>query len=1029
MSARGKPSKRLAVCSMLLPFAAAACGVEVDAAQQSVQGRAEALEQVPLPAELADKTDYTLFETGQVRPIALSKSGQFLYAVNTPDDRLEVFRVQGSGLTHLRSVSVGMRPVAVAELEPNLVWVVNHLSDSVSVVDTERGIVLRTLLVGDEPRDIVFAGPGARRAFITTAHRGQNSPIDPQLTTEGVGRADVWVFDADRLGSSMGGDPLTIVTLFSDTPRALAVSPDQSRVYVAAFNSGNQTTTLDARVLPGLNETNVHGQPQPNTGIIAKYEDGLWVDAAGRNVTQFVNFSLPDYDVFTIDAMAEVPAQSTEQSDTFAHVGTTLFNMAVNPKSGAVYVTNTEANNFTRFEGPGLDPERNTTVRGKLALSRISVLRGGAVTPVHLNKHIDYDQCCEPVGNDEAKKSLAFPRDMAVTADGETLFVTAFGSSKIGVFKTAELESDSFVPSESSHIALSGGGPSGIALDERNGRLYALTGFNNAISVVDLASRFEIASLPMHSPEPDSVALGRPFLHDAFRSSSHGDSACASCHVDGDMDHLAWDLGDPTVFGTPMPGTSQGLLDALAPEGSTAFAFSVPLCSIAPPGLTCLTESQLLFNAHKGPMTTQTLAGMDNHGSMHWRGDRTAGEPENPGAQPNEGMFDERAAFNAFNVAFPGLLGRHAEIPDGLMNRFTDFILQNTLPPNPIRSLDNSLTAQQERGREIYFGGPTGTRNTDIVRTCNGCHALDPVANAEHGVERPGFFGTDGRFSFENEAQLMKVPHLRNVYQKVGMFGPSGDVRRPFAQSPRAPFQRIRHMGDQIRGFGFLHDGGVDTVFSFFQAGVFTNLGPLQPILAPNVTPNDGGFLPYVPPGTYPSDPRLLPPNLQFLALLNDPFFQQVNPETGQPIGYEEIRAVEAFVMAFPSNLAPIVGQQVTLTRHSGGDAEARLVLLEQRAAVTSPVPECDLVAKANVGGREIGYLYDAVQSRYYGSDGSALALTALRNAARSTGVTFTCVPPGDGARVALDRDLDGVFDAIELGAGSDPADPASAPL
>src|SRR2546430_10042502 len=41
-------------------------------------------------------------------------------------------------------------------------------------------------------RDIVFAGPGRSRAFITTAHRGQNVPYDPQLTTPGIGRADVW---------------------------------------------------------------------------------------------------------------------------------------------------------------------------------------------------------------------------------------------------------------------------------------------------------------------------------------------------------------------------------------------------------------------------------------------------------------------------------------------------------------------------------------------------------------------------------------------------------------------------------------------------------------------------------------------------------------------------------------------------------------------------------------------------------------------------------------------------------------------
>src|SRR5437016_956275 len=76
------------------------------------------------------------------------------------------------------------------------VWVVNLLSDSVSVVeiDEHESRVVRTLDVGDEPRDIVFAGPHGSRAFVTVAHRGQNVPFDPQLTTPGVGRADVWVY-------------------------------------------------------------------------------------------------------------------------------------------------------------------------------------------------------------------------------------------------------------------------------------------------------------------------------------------------------------------------------------------------------------------------------------------------------------------------------------------------------------------------------------------------------------------------------------------------------------------------------------------------------------------------------------------------------------------------------------------------------------------------------------------------------------------------------------------------------------------
>ena len=36
-------------------------------------------------------SSFTLFESGQVRPLALSRDGQRLYAVNTPDNRLRSF--------------------------------------------------------------------------------------------------------------------------------------------------------------------------------------------------------------------------------------------------------------------------------------------------------------------------------------------------------------------------------------------------------------------------------------------------------------------------------------------------------------------------------------------------------------------------------------------------------------------------------------------------------------------------------------------------------------------------------------------------------------------------------------------------------------------------------------------------------------------------------------------------------------------------------------------------------------------------
>src|SRR5262249_36527950 len=158
------------------------------------------------------------------------------------------------------------------------------------------------------------------------------------------------------------------------------------------------------------------------------------------------------------------------------------------------------------------------------------------------NKHIDYTSCCDALPNAENQKSLAFPMGMAVSSDGATLYVAAFGSAKVGVYSTAQIEDDTFVPSTAGQIALSGGGPSGLVPDEAPGRLYVMTRFDNSLSVVETASGQESAHLALYNPEPPSVVAGRPFLYDAAFTSSHGDSACASCHVFGDFDALSWDL-------------------------------------------------------------------------------------------------------------------------------------------------------------------------------------------------------------------------------------------------------------------------------------------------------------------------------------------------------------------------------------------------------------------------------------------------------------------------------------------------------
>ena len=55
------------------------------------------------------------FESGHVRPIAMSPDGTRLFAVNTPNGTLEIFNITTSGLAFSARVPVGLEPVGVAQ--------------------------------------------------------------------------------------------------------------------------------------------------------------------------------------------------------------------------------------------------------------------------------------------------------------------------------------------------------------------------------------------------------------------------------------------------------------------------------------------------------------------------------------------------------------------------------------------------------------------------------------------------------------------------------------------------------------------------------------------------------------------------------------------------------------------------------------------------------------------------------------------------------------------------------------------------
>ena len=100
-----------------------------------------------------------------------------------------------------------------------------------------------------------------------------------------------------------------------------------------------------------------------------------------------------------------------------------------------------------------------------------------------------------------------------------------------------------------------------------------------------------------------------------------------------------------------------------------------------------------------------------------------------------------------------------------------------------------------------------------------------------------------------------------------------------------------------------------------------------------------------------------------------------------------------------------MVGQQITIDESSSADQLQRLELLVVRAVVTQPREECDLVVRGILDAMR----YSAVLLEagvYLDTNGIETSPAALREQAMASGnvLTFTCVPPGSGARLALDR-------------------------
>lgn len=773
------------------------------------------------PLQLGNGETFINWEHPHVTPLAQTPSGARLLAVNTPDNRLEIFDTSGPKPVALLPIPVGLDPVSVRVRNEYEAWVVNHVSDSISIVDLLEGRIVHTLYTRDEPTDVVFAG-SPERAFVTCSQENY-----------------VQVFDLSDLGAA----PLE-VPIVGEEPRALTVSADGSAVYLAVYESGNATTILGGdKVGVGLPPPNVvnsesgpyGGQnPPPNAGdgfsppidpslpeppkvshIVRKDDQGRWMDdnngdwtlaVSGPNASEsgrIPGWDLADHDLGIIDA-------DTLEVEYVRRLMNINMALAVHPVSGEVAIVGTDATNEIRFE-PNLV---GTFARVLLAIVDPET---GSSNVVDLNSHLDYQVPTLP--QSERDKSIGDPRGIVWDAAGEKAYVTGMGSNNLVVVDTTGARAGLNPTIEV------GEGPTGIVLAPDGQTLFVLNKFESSISVVDTATELETARTAFFDPSPAAIKVGRKHLYDTHKTSGLGQASCASCHVDARMDRLAWDLGDPGGVMVGLEG--QNLLGQIP---LIDFSFFAP------------------FHPMKGPLLTQTLQDIIGHEPFHWRGDKF-------------GLED-------FGGVFIGLQGDDKPLVGQEMQEFEDFLATIHFAPNPFRNVDNSLKTEIElvghfatglletpEGEQLPNGNPQNGLALFIPpnllgnggKACSTCHTLPAGygTNMEWDGEKfnpiaPGPFGEEHVALTAPKFQAMhtaRVAPLRNLYERTGF-----KYNQPLSTA----------------GFGIRHDGTLDGPETTLSSGMFHEITNDQMVadliafiksMTGSELPTGDGSAPSSPPG------------------------------------------------------------------------------------------------------------------------------------------------------------------------------------
>jgi YVTN family beta-propeller protein len=371
-------------------------------------------------------------------------------------------------------------------------------------------------------------------------------------------------------------------------PTDVTFSPDGTRAYVS--NRLDDTVTI-IDVPSRTVFTTIDAGDEPH---------GVLTDTSGRHL-YVLNTSSDSISVIDTNTLKEIKRLSASRSP---------WSLSRSPDGSLIYVTN-NLSRFVEFRTPSMSEvtaidTAEAVVRDRFVVPAANLLQGvdwhpsGKFALITLNRTknlvpmtrllqgwtitnglgiIWKDGRVDQVLLDEPDMCFPDPADVAITPDGRLALVTSSGSNRIAVVDIPKLlsmleaasddEREHVFPNHLGkptefvikHIATKGS-PRGIIITPDGKTAFAANALDDSLTAINLEKLETVARIDLGGPKViTKVRFGERLFHSA-NITFHRQFSCHSCHPDGHVDGLTYDIEPDGIGISPVDNrTLRGILD------------------------------------------------------------------------------------------------------------------------------------------------------------------------------------------------------------------------------------------------------------------------------------------------------------------------------------------------------------------------------------------------------------------------------------------------------------------------------------